>query len=307
MVISNFQHQKGANEMNSFKKRLLVCMIWLLAVSFPLMAARADDQAPAAATAAAPAAATCPPPSVVLSTDVLSQYIFRGTAQSRASAVVQPSGTVTWNGFSANVWGNFDSARSSENPFLVIPGNQQGHGKWSETDVTLSYTKELCPNFSVIIGNVYYALQVPISNFDQDEVYGGFSYTFPWFTVAFLTYGEVTHSFDVWNELDFTKSIPIDCLCKGATLDLGASFGYLTLLRSDNILDLSGRTGDFSGFDTCQLTADIKFQVTKIISISPKVGYWIPLTSAANDYLEANSLDQRSMHVYGGVNLSATF
>ena len=237
--------------MDSFKKRLLVCMIWLLALSFPFMAAWADEQqAPAGqqAPAAAAAPATCPPPSVVLSTDILSQYIFRGTAQSWKSAVLQPSGTVTWNGFSVNVWGNFDTARNSNNLFLrnpALPSGQQGNAKWSETDFNVSYTKELCPNFSVLIGNIYYALQPPISTFDQDQVYGGFSYAFPWFTVAFVTYGEVTHSVDVWNELDLTKSIPIDCLCKGAILDLGASFGYLTLLNSNNVLDFSGRTGDF--------------------------------------------------------------
>jgi hypothetical protein len=315
-VYSNLNMRKGANAMNSFKKRLLLCMIWLLAVSFPFMAAQAEDQpaAPADQQAPAPAAApTATAPSVVLSTDVLSQYIFRGTAQSRYSAVIQPSGTVTYNGFSLNVWGNFDTARSSSNPFMVMPANQQGHGKWSETDVNASYTKELCPNFSVLIGNIYYALQPPISNFDEDEVYGGVSYNFPWLTVAFVTYGEVTHSADVWNELDLSKSIPVDCLCKGATLDLGASFGYLTLFGDSNILSLAeknglpAKTGDFSGFDTCQLTADVKFPITKCLSISPKVGLWLPLTDAASDYLQANSLDERSTHYYAGVNATVSF
>jgi hypothetical protein len=111
----------------------------------------------------------------------------------------------------------------------------------------------------------------------------------------------------VWLQLDITKSIPVDCLYKGAVVDLGASFGYLNLLNSDNILHPTGETGDFSGFDTCQLTADVKFPCGKYLTISPKVGVWFPLTSAASDYLEANSLDSNSTHFYGGVNLTAAF
>jgi len=292
--------------MNSTKVRdkVLACMILFLAVSFPFMAARADEPAPPAPPAAAPEPEK---PAVTLSTDILSQYVFRGSAQSKDSAVIQPSFAVSYAGFSASVWGNFDTSRHSNNAFMPMPPNQVGNAKWSETDVTVSYTKEVCKDFSILIGNIYYALQQPISNFDEDEVFGGVSYNFPWLTVAFTTYGEVTHSADVWFELDLTKSIPVDCLCKGATLDLGSSFGYLILIKNNNTLNLAGDTGTYSHFHTCQLTADIKFPINKYISISPKIGVWLPLTSAASDYLDASSLDSKSFHVYGGVNLTAAF
>ncbi|MGO9311223.1 MAG: hypothetical protein ACLQDI_00645, partial [Syntrophobacteraceae bacterium] len=58
---------------------------------------------------------------------------------------------------------------------------------------------------------------------------------------------------------------------------------------------------------TCQLTADIKFPINKYISVSPKVGLWLPLTDSASDYLKASSLDSESTHFYGGVNVTATF
>ncbi len=289
--------------LSRIRKRILVCVILLLTVSFPFMAARADDQK-APDEQKAPEAAK---PSVILATDILSQYIFRGTAQSKGSAVFQPSATVSYQGFSVNVWGNFDTSRNSNNPFLTLPSGQPGNAKWSETDVTFSYTKELCPNFSVIIGNVYYALQPPLGSFDQDEVFGGVSYAFPWLTVAFTAFGEVTHSYDVWLQLDLTKSIPVDMLCKGATLDLGASFGYLTLLNDNNLLNLEGKSGDFSGFDTCQLTAGVKFPINKYVAVSPKVGLWLPLTGTASDYLQANSLDSDSTHFYGGINATVSF
>jgi len=290
-------------------KRLLVCMVLLLTVSFTSMAALADDQkAPDDQQATTPQAAPAPTlPSFTLSTDILSQYIFRGAAQSKGSAVIQPSGTATYNGLSVNIWGNYDTARNSNNPLMPLPAGQVGNGRWSETDITVSYTKELCKDFSVLIGNVYYDLQVPISTFNQDEIFGGVSYNFPWFTVAFTAFGEVTHTADVWLQLDLTKSIPVDMLCKGATLDFGASFGYLVLLHDNNTLNLDGTTGSYSDFHTAQLTADVKFPLNKYLTVTPKIGVWLPLTSAASDYLEANSLDSNSTHVYGGINLTAAF
>jgi hypothetical protein len=316
------------------KKTLTACIILFMIIFTPFAALRAEDQpapAPAPEEKAAATEEKPPAPSFSLSTDILNQYIFRGAAQSKDSAVIQPAFTATYLGFSANIWGNFDTSRHSSNPLMTLTGqaanplSQQrvGNAKWTETDFTVSYTKEVCPNFSVLIGNVYYGLQEPISAYDQDELFGGVSYTFPWFTVAFTTYGEVTHHYDVWFELDLTKSIPLDMLCKGATLDLGASFGYLDLLRDDNVLSLNGvpgfkpsptaiapspvDVGSYSNFHTAELTADVKFPIGKYVTIAPKIALWLPLTSAASDYLEANSLDTKSTHFVGGINLTATF
>jgi hypothetical protein len=299
--------------MNStgIRKKVLACAILFLTISFPFMAVWADEPTAPAPTAPAPAAATpsddaCKP-TATFSADILSQYIFRGVAESKGSAVIQPAATITWNGFSATIWGNFDTDRNSNNPFLPL---RSGVTKWSETDFTVSYTKEICPNFSILVGNVYYGLNQPLESpygQDEDELFGGVSYAFPWFTVAFTAYGEVIHSVDEWFQLDLTKSIPVDCLCKGATLDFGASFGYLILNHDNNLLSLAGNLGSYSDFHTCQLTADIKFPINKYVSISPKVGLWLPLTDSASDYLKASSLDSESTHFYGGVNVTATF
>jgi hypothetical protein len=299
--------------MNSWKTRkvLLACILLLFTCTFAFGAALAEekaaDQTPPAQ--AAPAPPEAPKPSLSLSTDVLNQYIFRGAAQTLSHGVIQPSVTASYNGFSLNYWGNVDMGRGSTNlTTMPLPPGQSGRLRYTETDFTASYTKELFKNFSVLIGNVYYDLQVPVSGFNQDEIFGGVSYNFPWVTVAFTAYGEVTHFADVWLQLDITKSIPVDCILKGATVDLGASFGYLTLMHTDNTLNLAGtKTGNFSGFDTCQLTADIKFPLNDYITITPKVGYWLPLTSAAEDLLQATSMDGKSCHFVGGLNLNVLF
>ena len=271
-----------------------------LTAAIPLTTARAED--------------SCAP-AFNMSTDILSQYIFRGAANSDASAVIQPSFTASWNGFSANVWGNLDTARHTDNSFLQFNGPQAGQTHWSETDVTVNYTYNITKEFSVLVGNVYYGLQTPLKsayNQDEDELFGGVSYNLPWFTVAFTTYGEVIHSVDEWFELDLSKSIDmpmLDCVCKGSTLNLGASFAYLILNHDNNLLNYhnGGQFGSYSNFHTCLLNAALTFPFSKIWSVSPKVGLWLPLTGAAEDYLQANSLDQKSIHFYGGVNVTATF
>ncbi len=286
--------------MNSsvIKKKFLVCAT-LLSLAFlpPTLAARADE---------APKPPDEPKPSATVSMDVLSQYIFRGTAQSTDSAVMQPSFTASYLGFSANIWGSFDTSRHSNNPFLQIPHDQRGDAKWSETDFTLSYTRELCKDFSVVVGDVYYSLSNPFP-YDLNEVFAGLIYNLPWFSVAFTSYREVTHSPGWWFQFDITRSIPLEMICKGTSLDLGASFGYLILDDKDTLLNLSGTTGSFSDMDTAQLTAALKIPVYKSITVSPKVGVWLPLTGAASRYLEANSFDSKDTHVYGGINLTATF
>ena len=113
--------------MNStgIRKKVLACAILFLTISFPFMAAWADEApAPAPAPAAAPPEDACKP-TATFSTDILSQYIFRGAAQSKDSAVIQPSATITWNGFSATVWGNFDTSRHSNNIFLPLPSDKR--------------------------------------------------------------------------------------------------------------------------------------------------------------------------------------
>ena len=153
---------------------------FLLTVSFPFMAGWADEpNAPAE-----PTAAEAPKPSVSLSTDLPQPVHILALPKAKAAPFSNPPLRPPMTVFSANVWGNFDTARHSDNPLLSMPAGQVGNGRWSETDITVSYTKELCKNFSVLIGNVFYSLQPPLSNFNQDELFGGISYAFPWLTVA---------------------------------------------------------------------------------------------------------------------------
>ncbi len=78
----------------------------------------------------------------------LSQYIFRGYELSKDSLVIQPSLTVGYQGFEANLWGNLDT----NDKFT-----KANKANWNETDLTLSYTREFGP-VKLTGGYIYYAL-----------------------------------------------------------------------------------------------------------------------------------------------------
>ena len=94
-------------------KKLLktLVMVGLVALTFGSLPASAEDD------------------SLSISADVgvFSQYIWRGYALSNESIVIQPSVTVGYEGFSLNVWGNYDTD-------YFDTGTD-----YNETDITLSY------------------------------------------------------------------------------------------------------------------------------------------------------------------------
>lgn len=237
--------------------------------------------------------------------DVLSQYIFRGVALSNDSAVIQPSVTVAFAGFALNMWGNFDTDQRNRNPNLAAFVKRNGKPSWNETDFTFSYTREVLKDFSLTGGTIYYILNN--ARFNAHEFYLGASYNLPWFTVAFTSYREISHAPGWWFQLDLTKSIPLPIICEGTSLDLGATLGYQIFNDDDTTLDLAGRTGDYSEFHSATLNAGLKIPVWKTVTVTPKLGVALPLTGASSRFIEGNSFDREDTHVYGGINIAATF
>ncbi len=247
-------------------------------------------------------------PTMTFSVDTLSQYVFRGLGTSMDSAVIQPSATFGYDGFSLNFWGNLDTSQKTNNPWIKVPVGvvkDNGRATFDEVDITFSYTRELFKDFSVSGGTVNYLLYY--SPYNAMEIFGGFSYNFPWFTAAFTTYKNITNTPGWWFQLDITKSIPLPMIYDGVSLDIGASFGYLIAQDKATLLNLEGTTGTFSDFNESTLTATLKLPITKNVTIGPKIGVSFPLTGAAANYLEANSFDSNSTHVWGGLNVTATF
>ncbi|MCU0583369.1 MAG: hypothetical protein MUE57_05970 [Syntrophales bacterium] len=83
--------------------RLTIVSLLILGIMTSLLTeAMAQDAKPA------PAAAE-EKPTADFTVSALSAYIWRGQQQTRDSLVLQPSMTVGYKGFSANLWGNLDT------------------------------------------------------------------------------------------------------------------------------------------------------------------------------------------------------
>jgi hypothetical protein len=226
----------------------------------------------------------------------LSQYIFRGTALSEDSVVFQPSIAATYKGFTLSLWGNMDT-------------NDKHRGQnlnWNETDITLSYARELFPGLTANVGAIYYALEslgvdpftgqpVPIK--DTAEVYAGLGYVLPWFNVGLTAFRDVGTLEGWWVQFDVSKNIPLSCY--NMSIDLAANVGY----ENFNSFLTPPILGD--EYWAGQFLAALNIPVFKVLTFSPRIGVAFPV--AKKELIEFLSVDGNSTHVFGGIRLSAAF
>ncbi len=234
--------------------------------------------------------------------DVLSQYVFRGVAFSRDSAVFQPSVTVSYKGFAANIWGNFDT--NERNPFGISRPDRQ-NPKWNETDFTVSYSRELFKDFSATVGMIYYALDGNNSPDDQFEIFGALGYKIPYIDlgVGVAVYREVSHFPGTYLEWYVTRNFALPFA--GASLDLYASWS--AEFSNDNFAFPTKDGSKYNSLHAGQLRAAVNFPVTKNITVSPKIIYWYNLGGDSAFAIRNLSWDKNPNHVLGGVSIAATF
>ena len=225
------------------------------------------------------------------SADFLSQYVWRGYALSNKSLVIQPSITVGYKGFAANVWGNFDTDENNE-------FRPHGHVNWNETDLTASYSFKIYKVLSATMGGIYYALD---NADDSLEVFGGLSADLPWLTAKATVFREVLHYPGWWFQFDVFRSFQLPWY--ETSLDLGAGL----IFQVSNDAGAYPNPGDpqhaFAGPLSGYLSAALNIPVHKYITVTPKFGYWFPLGNKASDCIRGLSWDQRSNHVYGGLSV----
>ena len=241
-------------------------------------------------------------PQFSFSVDILSQYVFRGVAFSRDSAVFQPSMTVSYKGLAANIWGNFDT--NEKNPFGATSPNRN-NPKWNETDFTVSYSRELFKDFTVTAGMIYYALDSNNSPDDQFEIFGALGYKIPVIDVGVgvAVYREVSHFPGTYLEWFLSRSFALPFA--GASLDLYASWSAEFSNDTAAFPTKDGNT--YNSLHAGQLRAAVNFPVTKNITVSPKIIYWYNLGNESAFAIRNLSWDKNPNHVLGGVTVAATF
>jgi hypothetical protein len=257
-----------------------------------------------------PALAEEEKPTASLGVDIFSQYVWRGFALSRDSAVFQPSLTVGYKGFAVNVWGNFDTHEN--NPF--IPPSDSA--KWNETDFTASYSRDLYSGTAIktvsgTIGVIYYALdRINSPQGDSFEIFYGLSADVNWFTFAITANQEVFHYPGWWLNLGISRVFELPYkIQNNSNLSVEVGHNFLFLFSRDQVAypDLSTTNQAFNGPLTGQFYATLNIPVHKYVTISPKIGFWYAAGGNSTSLLAAGSWDSQQNHVYGGVNATFAF
>lgn len=244
----------------------------------------------------------------------LSAYIWRGQEMTRDSMVLQPSATVTYNGFSLNLWGNIDTRPyKSDNPaspaFAASPDGRSS--TWTETDLTLSYSRAIGP-FTVGGGYIYYGLYAPFAGstdpLDAQEIY--LTATLNKFLAPTVTvFKEVDHYHQWYILLGISHQFEIT---KAANLKLTASASYLKSADASTYSkynDAAQPTADkFSNFHDGTVGAQLPVSLSKRVVFTPQLSFVFPLSDDAKNEMKGRSRGvDRSSFLYGGASLAFSF
>ena len=222
-------------------------------------------------------------PSADASVSLYSKYVWRGYELSDDSIVIQPSLSVSYKGFGANLWANLDSDESVNETT-----------KWTETDLTLSYDSSY-EKLGYGVGYIYYALNAD-GDSDTQELYATIGYD-TLLSPTFAVYYDIdAFDGDTYFNLGISHSF---ALSDAVSLDLGFTAGYYIIDSGDE---------DYSALHDGVLSASIAFPVGKYITISPEIYYSFPLSDDAKDFYEATSVDgDDDGYLYGGATVSFAF
>jgi hypothetical protein len=285
----------------------------------PAAAAQTDVKPTVPAPAPSPAPAEEEKPTGELSVSGLTTYIWRGYENTRNSVVIQPSLTVGYKGFSANIWGNLDTQPYSQTNFT-------NSSAWTETDYTLSYTKAI-GIVNAGVGYIYYGLGAAnagaVKPVDSQEVYVTVGLN-TLLSPTLTAYKEIDHYHQYYFLLGVSHTVEFN---KTVSLKVGASASYLLSDYADatqyNINASSGgypkfndsyqATNDkFSNFHDGVVTVSLPINLVKYITVAPTVSYSFPLSGDANNEIKArgkkaNPADNDSSFIYGGLTFDISF
>jgi hypothetical protein len=205
---------------------------------------------------------------------------------SKDSIVLQPSMTVAYKGFSANLWGNLDTDPYSTDGDLAK--------KWNETDMTLAYGWDMGPA-SLSVGYIYYALDAAD---DSQEFFASAALNV--LLTPTLTVYRDFDAYEGWyTTLGISHSFPVQ---GDITLDLGAQASYLAVDEEDEKGD------SYSNFHDGVLSLGFTVPVSTLITINPKLSYTFALSNDAQELMKAGSKDGNDdSFIYGGVSVSMAF
>ncbi|MFH1058781.1 MAG: TorF family putative porin [Pseudomonadota bacterium] len=254
-------------------KKLIGIMLLVLCLTTPMVAgtAMAADEADKGWA-------------VDFSAAYMSKYIWRGIMQVD-DPTLQPSLNIAKNGFTFNVWGNWD-----------LTDKNGRKNKFSEIDLTAEYAISL-GDFSVPVGVIHYLF--PNTSFEPTtELYAGVSYS--WIvTPSVKVYKDIdeSHGFYVLGALSYEYELP--SLAKEMAWKVAASISGAWGDKENNKFYWGGLEED--AFTDSLLTIGVPIKIMDWINITPAFYQAWLLDSKIKD---AAGYDSKS---YFGLTLTLNF
>lgn len=252
-------------------KKLIAIMVLTLGLAIPMVSGPAqagDDKGWA----------------VDFSAAYMSKYIWRGIMQVD-DPTLQPSLNIAKNGFTFNVWGNYD-----------LTDKNGRKNKFSEIDITAEYAFSL-GDFSIPVGVIHY--EFPNTSFEPTtELYAGVSYSWV-ITPSVKIFKDVdeSHGIYVLGSLAYTYELP--SLAKEMTWGIAASISGAWADKDNNKFWWGGTDED--AFTDSLLTIGVPIKILDWINITPAFNQVWLLDSKIKD---AAGYDSKS---YFGVTLTLNF
>ena len=289
-----------------------VLTILLVAISFPAFAAEETPAAtPPGASSPPPAAPAEEKPTLDFTTYGLTKYVWRGYENTKNSIVVQPSMTVGYAGFSANIWGNLDTKPYSSTASTYSSA-------WTETDYTLAYNKTI-GIVNAGAGYIYYGLGAAnpggIKPPDSEEVFATVGLN-TLLTPTLTVYKEIDHYQQWYFLLGVSHTIEFN---KTVSLKLAASGSYLKSEYANPADPLNigypkfndngqATTDKFNNFHDGLVSASLPIAVAKYVTLTPTISYSFPLSGDAKDEISGRSKNGNdSSFLFGGLGLTFAF
>jgi uncharacterized protein (TIGR02001 family) len=233
-------------------------------------------------------------PTFSLTTDVVNQYVWRGMLQN-ADPVVQPSATITWNGFSLNVWGSIDpthyGAETSDTPYA------DRQGEFEEVDYTLAYSHSFD---AVKVGVGYICYTFPGSPWENtQEVFLSAALTKVPLTPTLAAYYDFDEAegFYVNGSVSHSFTLVKDKL----SLGLGAGLGW-----GDHNMNEFYYGVNQNAFSDASVSATLTWNVTSALTVSPYVRYSEIVDGALRD-VRQDLPDSSSAHTVVGIQVGYSF
>ncbi len=214
-----------------------------------------------------------------------SKYVWRGYELSKDSLVIFPSVTIGYKGFAFNMWADFDTRYSNTPPGEDRKTNLQ------ETDLTLTYSNRIKPwKLDWTVGWIYYHTDGFYANSPtrNQELFGILSLDVL-LRPTLSVYSEIQTG-SAWY-VNFSLS-HVFKVYKDWGLGVGGWVSYRYSEQENN----------YSAMHDGNLWVSMTIPLTPYWSVTPKVQYSFPLSSAAQENIKAASFNGNSdQFVYGGV------